>query len=57
MPFYWSIDFRPSLGAIKEESVNNCLFINAVLNKTMNTFDCQHFLGQYGLLFWLTAAK
>lgn len=39
MHFYRSIDFKLALGAIKEESVTNCLSVNVLLRKTMATFD------------------
>lgn len=45
------------LGAIKEESVTNCLFVNVVLNKIMTAFDCYHFLQRLGLLCSLNASK
>ena len=48
--------FQADLRAINEESMTNSLFVSAVLNKIMTTFDCPH-LEQYSLLWWLNASK
>lgn len=56
MHFYWSMEFTLTLGAIKEDSMTNCFFVNVVLNDIMTASDCQH-SEQHGFLFCLNASK